>query len=200
MDDRTRIKRFQSEAYDWTGGPLEPDGVAGPRTKWALAVADLPRWRREILRIAPLFLGVREDPLGSNRGRQVEAWLAGVGVEPGNPWCAAFVFDVLTRAGVPAVRTASARVCLEQFDLIALPSPGDLFGWVNTDGTGHVGFVIGDSPEGIATIEGNVDHGVRSFSRPLTGGLQFRQVRTPVRYAARVEGLPLKARSSGTTR
>jgi hypothetical protein len=37
-------------------------------------------------------LGVKEDPPGSNSGKYVNIYLASVGLPPGNPWCAAFVF------------------------------------------------------------------------------------------------------------
>jgi hypothetical protein len=37
------------------------------------------------------FIGVKEVG-GNNRGPEVEAWLARVGLPPGNPWCMAFAW------------------------------------------------------------------------------------------------------------
>ena len=43
------------------------------------------------LDIARGFVGVRETG-GNNRGPEVEAWLARVGLPPGNAWCMAFAW------------------------------------------------------------------------------------------------------------
>src|ERR1043166_5864340 len=36
-------------AQDWSGQLLLPDGDLGPRTEWALALADLPRLRSSVM-------------------------------------------------------------------------------------------------------------------------------------------------------
>jgi hypothetical protein len=216
--DAQAIRRFQSEASDWTGRPLTVDGQLGPRTRWALAIADLPRYRRDIVRTATLEHGVVEEPLGSNRGAAVDAYLKPAGVGLGQPWCAAFVSWVLREAGcLGELRyTASAATMLRQLrpcvgeplpgdvfgwvlrPCVGEPLPGDVFGWVNPDGTGHVGFVIGSEPRDIITCEGNSRHGVRVNRRPREG-LMFCRVEQPlVLVAAEVPGLPLTVRTEAT--
>jgi hypothetical protein len=170
-----QVGAFQSTAKDWTGKPLGLDQDLGARTKWALAIADLPRDRRRIVELACARVGVRETPHGSNRGPEIDGWLTDAGAALGLPWCAAFVRKVLAQAGLAPKRTASAAECLRQFEPVERPLPGDLLGWVNADGTGHVGFVIGFTSEGVAACEGNSDDGVRVCSRPVEG-LEFRRV------------------------
>lgn len=173
--DVQAIRRFQADASDWTGRPLTVDGQLGPRTRWALAIADLPRYRRDIVRTATLEHGVVEEPLGSNRGAAVDAYLKPAGVGVGQPWCAAFVSWVLRESGcLGELRyTASAATMLHQLrPCVGVPLPGDVFGWINPDGTGHVGFVIGSDGTpagGIVTCEGNSRHGVRVNIRPREG-------------------------------
>ena len=48
--------------------------------------------QEELLRVAPTYLGTRE--YGDNRGREVEAILRNVGLDPGNPWCMALVYTI----------------------------------------------------------------------------------------------------------
>jgi hypothetical protein len=176
--DPQAIKRFQSEHTDWTGRPLHVDGQLGPRTRWALAIADLPRHRREIVHIACSQVGVEEVPAGSNRGVAIDGYLRPTGLSA-VPWCAAFVSWVLREAGclIDGLKyTPSAAQCIRQLRPAvgdSLPLPGDVFGWVNPDGTGHVGFVIGVPPpfpiNAIITCEGNSRHGVRVNRRPRAG-------------------------------
>lgn len=49
--------------------------------------------QNEILKVAPTYLGIRE-PLGDNRGKDVNRILANVGLDPGNPWCMALVYTI----------------------------------------------------------------------------------------------------------
>jgi hypothetical protein len=177
------------------------DGRAGPRTNWALAIDDLPRYRRDIVRIACAEVGACEMPLGSNRGPRVDVYLAPTGLG-GVPWCAAFVSWVLRQAALPgATYTASARKTLEVWPEVGSPIPGDLFGWVNPDGTGHVGFVIGYAAgsEDVATLEGNSNNCVRVCQRPRAG-LQFRRVDPGAGARAEVSGVPLVKRQTEGTR
>ena len=199
--DQAAIRRFQSEACDWTGDPLVVDGQLGPRTKWALAIADQPRYRRDIVRIATFEHGVVEEPLGSNRGAAVDAYLQPAGVGLGQPWCAAFVSWVLREAGcLGELRyTASAAAMLRQLrPCIGEPLPGDVFGWINPDGTGHVGFVIGSDALDIVTCEGNSRHAVRVNRRPREGLMLCRVEPPLVLVAAEVPGLPLTVRTEAT--
>lgn len=183
------------------------DGQLGPRTRWALAIADLPRHRRDIVAIACSQVGVVETPPGSNRGVAIDGYLRPTGLSA-VPWCAAFVCWVLREAGClggdAALRyTPSAAQCLRQLrPAVSGPLPGDVFGWVNPDGTGHVGFVIGDDGEGdgqdVVTCEGNSRNGVRINRRPRAG-LSFGVVPQPlVLVAAVVPGIDVVHRSDGT--
>ncbi len=186
---------------DWKGAKLDLDRQLGARTAWALAIADLPRYRRRILELACARVGIREVPPGSNRGTEIDVWLEDSGANPGQPWCAAFVRAILAQAWLDPKRTASAAECLRQYEAVMQPLLGDLFGWVNADGSGHVGFVIGFTTEGVATCEGNSADGVRVCSRPLEG-LEFRRVTSPVWHVdlCRVTDAPVVRRAVEGTR
>lgn len=206
--DAQALKQFQSEHVDWTGRPLKVDGQLGPRTRWALAIADLPRYRREIVSIACSQVGNAESPLGSNRGVEVDEYLRPTGLS-GVPWCAAFVSWVLREAGcLEGLKyTPSAAQMLRQLrPAIGDPMPGDVFGWVNADGTGHVGFVIGmgdvlSGPRAtIATCEGNSANSVRNCIRPRDG-IRFGSVEPPlVLVSAVVTDAPTVIRQAEGTR
>jgi len=45
---------------------------------------------------------VEESPRGSNKGINIEPIQKNVGAVPGDPWCVAFVYDVLTKTKFPA--------------------------------------------------------------------------------------------------
>lgn len=125
----------------------------------------LPPQERSLL-IAAYFADqekVREA--GFNRGFWVERFLASVGLGAGYAWCAAFVYHVLTAAkyptaSLPAKRKAAAvvhwhRWAAEHDLLTDEPRRGDLFLWLNGDGTGHIGFVSKPFAKEFQTIEGN---------------------------------------------
>lgn len=207
--DADAIRRFQAEHTDWTGKPLAVDGRMGPRTRWALAIADLPRFRRDIVRIATHEVGTQENPPGSNRGIAIDNYLRAAGVGLGQPWCAAFVSWVLREAGaLEGLRyTASAAQMLRQLRpcVGSQPLPGDVFGWINPDGTGHVGFVIGSAPTAygaqlgdIVTCEGNSRNGVRVNRRAREGLMLARVEPGMVLVSAEVPGLPLTVRTEAT--
>lgn len=200
MMTKAQIKLWQENERDWNGALLLNDGDPGARTQWAMAIDDLPRFRRVAVRTACLLRGTMESPLGSNRHPLIDQWVRDAGGTPGDPWCAAFVYHVLTQAGVPCRRTVSARQCLEQFQLLDPNDvlPGDLAGWVNDDGTGHVFPLIGLTPEGVAGMEGNSDNRVRLTSR-VREGLQFRRVACE-QYLPRVKDAPLIVRATAGTR
>lgn len=201
-----QIAIFQSNHYGPDGHPLDDDGVIGPNTAWALAVADQPRIVREVVRVATSQVGKRETG-GTNRGPLPDLVLAPLRLE-GVPWCAAFVSWVLRQVGVEgAIYTASARECLTQFErrhVAEVPAIGDVGGWVNPDGTGHVFLVIGHrSVKGVwhvITCEGNSANQVRLCCRPLDG-LEFRALPSrTLRVSADVPKAPIVVRESAGTR
>ena len=133
------------------------------------------------LRVALQEVGVREDPVHSNSGPRVNQYLASVGLEPGQPWCAAFVYwcaqqaanscgrnpvplprtgwtpsiwDDATQNGraVPAADVIRGRVCLDPGSLFVLHGTVD-----GIDRVRHVGFVAGLRDGMIETVEGNTD-------------------------------------------
>ena len=99
------VRHFQSRFFDAKGLPLTVDGQVGPVTWAALfGSAALPAMKTgsalatATLKFAASQVGVMEDPPGSNRGKEVEQYLASVGVAPGNAWCAAFVYFCVEQA------------------------------------------------------------------------------------------------------
>jgi hypothetical protein len=104
--------------------------------------------------------GVREIG-NTNRGKEVEEYLAYVGLGGGYAWCAGFVSWCLGKAGFTKFK--SARV----FDWVkwgkrtgrvhSKPTRGCLFAYLNKDGTGHIGFVTAAKLGVFLTIEGNTN-------------------------------------------
>lgn len=131
------------------------------------------------LQIAISQVGVMEQPLGSNRGPQVDEYLRSVGVDPATgsyPWCAAFTYWCFAQAAAEAkvanhlVRTAgvldhwnrsTARKLLsvEALAQPALVLPGMIFVMAFKGGTGHMGLVEKIDGQALTTIEGNTNKG-----------------------------------------
>lgn len=136
--------------------------------------------QEKALEIAISQIGVEEAPGHTNRGKEVEKYLAAVGLGPGLPWCMAFdywcyneaakelgVSNILIRTGgvmhqwneqQPARKILQSAV-LKNPDII---KPGAVFIMDYGKGTGHTGLVekiVGDL---VHTIEGNTnDEGSR---------------------------------------
>lgn len=174
------IKLFQATHMDQNGNPLEIDGKVGSLT-WAalfgienivVTEAAPNNLLTETLKVAITQIGVMEDPPGSNKGPQVNAYLASVGLPPGLFWCAAFVYWCFDKAAVnigkanPLVKTGHVmthwnkttgkKITMnEAVNKPSLIKPGHIF-ILNTGGSaGHTGLV--EKVEGgiIHTIEGN---------------------------------------------
>jgi hypothetical protein len=117
------------------------------------------------------YLQVREVPLGSNRGVEIDYFVRESGLDPKGayPWCACFVGQVGRQAlgyQWPCPRTASVAVLAkwaEQSHYLELsPGAGDLFiVWhPELKRFGHVGFVASIDGSGkMGTIEGNTSGG-----------------------------------------
>ncbi|MCF1182329.1 CHAP domain-containing protein [Marichromatium gracile] len=179
------LRLFQARSEDPRGEPLVVDGILGPLTWAALFGAEPPRRRAadrlltQVLEIARSEIGVREDPLGSNRGPRVEAYLASTGLDGGHPWCAAFVHWCFAEAarglGIdnPCINTAGVldhwnRAGHEgvrritQAEASADPAriqPGAIFVIDTGDpgGAGHTGLVERIEGARLVTIEGNTN-------------------------------------------
>lgn len=118
-----------------------------------------------VLAAARALLFVREEPINSNAGQAVEAFLRTTGLPKGHPWCAAFVTHVgLAALGEkwPLPRTASCAQLGEFAKKRAIlrekPEVGDVFllWYPSLNRFAHTGFVTGAAGE---TIEGNTSGG-----------------------------------------
>lgn len=199
---RQTVKLFQARNVDGKGRPLKQDGEVGSLTWEALfgpgsvavsAKAADPLLAR-VLQIAAAEEAkkVREEPRNSNRGPQVDAYLARTGVSPGLPWCCAFVYWCFDEASTalgranPMVRTAG---CLDHWQRVpqrraqrvlarhaindpALVKAGMIFVMDHGRGLGHTGLVERVAGGLITTIEGNTD-----ASRTREGGGVYRLIR-----------------------
>jgi hypothetical protein len=117
------------------------------------------------LELAVADIGVREVG-GNNRGAAVEAYLAKVGLAPGNPWCAAALyswFDVAAaRLGQvnPVPKTGStlrlwalAEPCCRD----SMPSVGAVYVLRHSAATGHVGIVEAVDETGVSEVSANTN-------------------------------------------
>jgi lysozyme family protein len=188
---QSAVKLFQARTVDETGAPLEIDGIVGQKT-WAalfgVAVAPVRTappaagsLLAEVLRVAAGEVGVREVPLGSNRGPRVDQYLNSVSSGLlGQPWCMAFIYFCFAQAaqnlGIanPAPRTAGvkqswhAAQSLPGITIVphakaivdpSLVTPGMVF-YIDTGGVhGHAGFVADLIGGTLVTIEGNTNEG-----------------------------------------
>jgi hypothetical protein len=136
------------------------------------------QWRNattheKALHVARGKVGVRGE-WGHGRGFWVNQFLASVGLSPGYNWCAAFVRWCLLQAGAPANRLPNARQSAGVWawrnwgrETLRLkrnnPERGDLFFWINPNGTGHIGFIAevfrdnNGNWASLRTLEGNTN-------------------------------------------
>src|SRR5712691_10306265 len=74
--------------------------------------------------------GVSEQPPGSNRGREIDAWNIGAGVPVGSPWCMSFVHAMFKACGLTLGGWGSVGNFLAWADQhhyeVARPFRGDL--------------------------------------------------------------------------
>jgi lysozyme family protein len=181
------VKLFQARAVDDGGNPLEIDGIVGRKTWDALfglmsppaGVAPPPAGslRARVLQVAAEEVGVREVPLGSNRGPRVDEYLNAVGSGLlGEPWCMAFVYFCFAQAATalhvsnPAPQTAGVKrswqlaQSLPSANIVpaakakedpSLVAPGMVFYIDTGSNTGHAGLVADVIGGTLVTIEGN---------------------------------------------
>jgi len=157
---------------------LDPDGVVGKDTWKALfggePAAHTGDLGERALAHARRFLHVRERPLGSNRGPEIDEWNRLAGVAVGSFWCMSFVHAMVRKACADAgadpatvfLKTASCsalyRWAKQKGRLTTRPQPGDVFLCIGGDtGHFHTGLVV-TTPDGngrFETIEGNSNAG-----------------------------------------
>jgi len=127
-------------------------------------------------RVLVANLNAKESPKGSNKSPEVNAYLKSVGLGPGLPWCAAFVYyifdQVSKKLGIanPLTKTGGVRnhwakapadVKITAAQVRANPKllkPGQIF--MQSRGSkalGHTGIIVEVNPEKgtFVTIEGN---------------------------------------------
>lgn len=176
------LRLFQMRFPDAQGQPLEVDGECGPRSWAALFGAEAPPALAKpallggsALGIAIGEIGALEEPPGSNKGPEVEKYLASVGLGPGQPWCAAFVYWCAAQAGPNTLpKTGSVQTMWQRSVAAGLPTlspaeamaepcriaPGMIFFISHGADKGHMGFVEGLTADGkLMTVEGNTNIG-----------------------------------------
>ena len=176
---KSMVSLFQSQHVDALERPLKVDGEIGPLTWGSLFGAEEAPSTSGTLREAALAEaktqnGVREIPLGSNRGPDVERYLASVGLGGGFFWCMAFVHFCFREAAQnmgapnPFPRTAGVldawnkakKFRITKNQAIADPSlviPGSVFILDFGSGHGHTGFVEKSVGGALKTVEGNTN-------------------------------------------
>jgi len=139
--------------------------------------------RLRVLDRATRYLGVSEDPPGSNRGPDIERWQRWANGLTGYPWCAAFLCAMVREACgliVPTPKRASVgflEAWAEEVGSLLKPGTrprrGDwiCYRWDSDDWPDHIGAVLrvvgirkwrgGYFVGTVRTIEGNVDDAVR---------------------------------------
>jgi len=160
------VEAFQAEHCNHLGQPLLVDGIPGPQTRWARDFQTICAARRNIVVTAQGFIGLTEDPIGSNSDPAglILSWLKLCGARLGDPWCAAFGSRCLG-----TVRIAGAQALGKHFPATTTPMPGDGVWYPTNDWHGHFEIFIGGSPTEVMTIGGNVDNAVKCVRRPRLG-------------------------------
>jgi hypothetical protein len=114
---------------------------------------------------AEKYVGVQENPLGSNRGTPYpNAWEKPWGMGYGWPWCGAFAAAMYSEISVDddGIGSPSTAVMYERAKargaIVKRPVPGAFILWPGV----HVGIVVRDLGNGIClSVEGNSGDGVR---------------------------------------
>lgn len=181
------VRLFQTRHVDAEGQPLKPDGEVGAITWAALfgpqkvphseAITDAFLVRVLQIAASEEQKGVREVPVNSNRGPEVDAYARRAGAPLGLAWCCSFIywcFDEAAHASGRANPMFKTPGCLAHWnnavkrsarriaaaDAVANPSlvqPGMVFVMDYGGGLGHTGLVESVDGGYISTIEGNTD-------------------------------------------
>lgn len=155
-------------------------------TKRYPTYSELPNGERVLLAASVLVNDFKVEEVGNNAGPWVAAFLAGVNLPTGYPWCAAFIefcCDVAGASWGPGDRQSAAvinwRNTARTADRVRTKAArGRLCYFVNANGTGHMGIVAGIQTDGrIISYEGNTSPGDEGSQRDGQGA--YRRVRKP---------------------
>lgn len=90
---------FYELPTDESQGRPKPDAIPFSPTA-TFGLEDGPnRLMTDTLAVAKSQVGVREEPMNSNSGPEVDVYLESVGLAPGKAWCAAFTSWCINTAG-----------------------------------------------------------------------------------------------------
>ena len=185
------VELFQIRHTDIHGRPLEVDRKVGSDTWGALfgretihssSPESKDNLLAKVLEVALGEVGVREEPAGSNKGKRVQQYQRSVGIDPGEPWCAAFVFFCFATASQQLevtnpmetedcktglvvdlwnrARRANKVATISHDDALDDPSkvkPGMIFIISTESGHGHTGLVESVTGNRLETVEGNTN-------------------------------------------
>lgn len=181
------VKLFQARYTDTSERPLLVDGKLGAIT-WAALFGqeETPQAKtfgflQSALQIAQSQIGIMEQPMGSNRGPEIDQFLRSTGKNPATgsyAWCAAFVYWCFNEAAKkalmdnPVIRTAGVMDHWNKAGQRQIPrllmndafndpgkiKPGFLFVISSGGGLGHIGIVEQINAGLLTTIEGNTNN------------------------------------------
>jgi hypothetical protein len=158
------------------------------------AYNSLPNGERVLLAASVLVNDYKVREQGTNSGPWVEAFLAGVQLGKGYPWCAAFIefcCDVADASWGPADRASAAVISWKNAAKRdernrVKPARGRLCLYVKADGTGHIGIVAGVMENGkVISYEGNTSSGEAGSQRDGDGA--YRRIRPASKWQMYVE-------------
>lgn len=187
-----QIKDLQARGIDWTGMPLQQDGIMGEKTAWFQYLESLDRRREKIVRTALKYyqMPVKEDAGRPNRGFWVDKFQVPTGQPLGIPWCLCFVSAVMTEAGAdwPVYHASAAGAMAwagQAHRIVKDPLPGDCFVFLyppesSLAGHGHGGIVLGSDGSWIADCDGNVGDSARVGFRAKAGLTFLRSLESEV--------------------
>ncbi|SEA43866.1 hypothetical protein SAMN05443550_103228 [Pedobacter hartonius] len=146
-----------------------------------------PRVKERILRstivhLANIEIGTMEKT-GHNDGGQIERYLATVHLKRGQPYCAAFISWVFSKAGLPKPRSGWSPDMFPPSRISKLALPANLLGiyFPEYGRIAHVGLIAGTKDDWVISVEGNTNvNGSRNG-----GGVyrKWRQIRTIYKIA-----------------
>jgi hypothetical protein len=159
-----------------------------PDAKWAVW-GKLPRRERALQIAAYIVDELRpRETNGNNRGEIVDAIIRQAGYDPADrpAWCACFVTACCTLAGYRRQEIPSApgavRFWVSQARnggrVSQKGNRGDLCYWLNSNGTGHIGFVVASALGWTRSIEGNTGPGEAGNQRDGDGAYRRYRFRT----------------------